>query len=340
MKKLSSIAISASIMLGMSGSASAWYQDTHKQIVIDAVEYMEAHPDTTNFNKLNAAATGAGYTIEQFADILGQSAYDVDDFEDTFYCGAVTGVCEQYPIYDLGSSLGHYTSWWHFQNHSRGTDEHGNDFGGYNYKLLTVWGTLDNLIATWLWGSHMDDGKKGMTGWFGLEKTQYDTFGKTESNYRIGSSSSKSMYDDFEHSPFQPIDNLGQYWYNQFWDQPTAQTLGFVLHTTDMLQPHHAYVTIDLQHSPWEEWVLDFYTEENLNEEALITEALNDFTPLSADDHEVQAIITEGGAFSYANGGIVLESTDHNDRVQVAKQMIPHSIAMVIHILNHAADRF
>ena len=340
MLHLTKMATCAGLVLGMSTSAQAWYQETHKNIVIDAVSYMAANPDTTNYNKLEAAATAAGYSIDEFADVLGQGAYDVDDFEDTFMCGPVSGICEQYPLYDLGKSLGHYTSWWHFQNHTRGTDAHGNDFGGYNYDLLTVWGTLDTLIAVWLVNDHMDDGKGGKRGWFGAEISHYDTYGVTEKNYRQGSSSNYKMYDDFQDSPFQPIDNLGQYWYSQFMAQPTAQTLGYVLHTTDLLQPHHTYTTIDLMHSPWEEWVMDYYVEENLNDFSLVTEALNDFTPLDSNATEIRGLLTEGGDYSYALGGIVLESEVHEERVQTAKLMVPHSTAMVVHILNHAADQF
>jgi hypothetical protein len=65
-----------------------------------------------------------------------------------------------------------------------------------------------------------------MTGWWGSEDSEYNSYGITEANYRLDTYSSKSHYDDFEDSAFQPIDNLGQYWYNQFLAQPTAQTLG------------------------------------------------------------------------------------------------------------------
>ena len=68
--------------------------------------------------------------------------------------------------------------------------------------------------------------------------------------------------------------------------------------------------------------------------------ALNDFTPIPNGSNDIRPLLTEGGAFSYSNGGIVLSSQSHNDRVQVAEQTVPHAIAMVVHILNHAANRF
>ena len=60
------------------------------------------------------------------------------------------------------------------------------------------------------------------------------------------------------------------------------------------------------------------------------------FTPLSSND--IRPLLTQGGAIAYSNGGIVLSSTDHGDRTQVAQVVIPNAIAMVVHILNHAAD--
>jgi hypothetical protein len=49
---------------------------------------------------------------------------------------------------------------------------------------------------------------------------------------------------------------------------------------------------------------------------------------------------TEGGSISYSQGGVVLSSTSEADRIDVANVVIPHAIAMTVHVLNHAADRF
>ena len=333
-------ALTVSALMLPSIDAFAWKQDTHRQIVVDAVNYMQANPNSTEYNRLASAATASGYTIDQFALVLGQGAYDVDDFEDTFVCGAVTGDCQQAPVWGAGASIVKYTSYWHFQNHTQGGDAHGNDLGGYNYDKLTVWGAIDNMAATWLYGDHIDDGWGGMRGWWWSENSKYNTYGVTERNYRHEGYSSKSMYDDFEEIPFQPIDNLGQYWYQQFTSRPTAQALGFVLHTTDLLQPHHTWTTSDLNHSGWESWVADYYFSENLNDFTKVAAALNDFTPIPNGSNDIRPLLTEGGAFSYSNGGIVLSSQSHSDRVQVAEQTVPHAIAMVVHILNHAAKRF
>ncbi|MFZ5723297.1 MAG: phospholipase [Pseudomonadota bacterium] len=319
--------------------AAAFAQETHKRIAIDAVNYMRNNPTTTNYAKLAAAATAAGYTVDQMAVVLGQGAYDVDDFMDTYLCGATTGDCVAAPAWGLGTEWVNYTSYFHFQQRTRGADVHGNDYGGYNYDLLTVWGDIDNMAASWLVGDYMDDGRRGMVGWFG-DTSRYNTYGITEANYRQGSTSTKAMYDDYEEMPFQPIDNLGQYWYSKFQQSPTFQTLGFVLHTTDLLQPHHTWTTSALNHSGWETWVNDYYYTEGLNNSALVTAALADFTPVASGTTDIRGLLTQGGSYSYANGGIVLSSTAHADRVVVARKVIPHAIAMVVHVLNHAANRF
>lgn len=340
MKNAAISLLAGSLLLGASLEASAWSQETHRRIAIDAVNYMKAHPDTTNYAKLLAGATRAGMTIDQFAAALGQGAYDVDDFADTYICGATTGDCQLAPVWGLGAGIVKYTSYWHFQNHTQGADVHGNDLGGYNYAKLTVWGDIDNMAATWLYGDYLDDGKGNLTGWFWADNSKYNAYDITEKNYRLGGYSTRSMYADFEKMPFQPIDNLGQYWFQQFLAAPTVQKLGFVLHTTDLLQPHHTWTTSALNHSGWESWVNDYYYTYNLNDPALVTAALNDFTPLSPTATDIRPLLTQGGAISYAQGGIVLSSTDDADRQRVARIMIPHAIAMAVHVLNRAAERF
>jgi hypothetical protein len=337
--KLSTIAASLALAASaVSLPAHAWQQETHRRIVLDAVNYMKANPGTTNYNKLLAGVTRAGYTIDQFAAALGQGAYDVDDFADTYICGATTGNCQMAPVWGAGASIVKYTTFWHFQNHTAGRDVHGNPFGGYNYAKMAVAGDIDNLAASWLYGDYLDDGAGGLKGWFG-DGSKYNAYGITEAHYRLGGYSTPSMYADFESAPFQPIDNLGQYWFSQFLAQPTAQSLGFVLHTTDLLQPHHTWTTSAHDHSGWEQWVYDYYDRERLNDSALVSAAIADFTPVPVSGSDIRPLLTQGGTYSYANGGIVLSSTAHGDRVAVGKKMIPHSIAMVVHVLNRAAER-
>lgn len=337
-KNLIAAAIAVASVLLVNAPARAWAQETHRRIALDAVEFMKNNPDLSNYTKLLAGVTRAGYTIEQFATALGQGAYDVDDFVDTYLCGASTGNCQFAPVWGAGASIVKYTSYWHFQNHSAGPDVHGNPFGGYNYAKLSVAGDIDNMAATWLYGDYLDDGAGGLKGWFG-DSSKYNSYGLTEANYRFTGFSRPEQYADFESMPFQPIDNLGQYWFQQFLARPTAQSLGFVLHTTDLLQPHHTWTSSAHNHAGWESWVSDYYTAERLNDPALVRAALADFTPVAPAAIDIRPLLTQGGTYSYANGGIVLSSTDQGDRVRVGKQMIPHSIAMVVHVLNRAAER-
>jgi len=318
--------------------AHAWKQETHRRIVLDAITFMKNNPGKTNYNKLVAGVTRAGYTINQFAQALGQGAYDVDDFADTYLCGASTGDCQLAPVWGLGSGIAKYTSYWHFQNHTAGPDVHGNPFGGYNYSKLGSPGDVDKLAATWLYGDYLDDGAGGLKGWFG-DTSKYNSFGVTEAHYRFGGTSTPQQYADFETMPFQPIDNLGQYWWQQFLSKPTAQSLGFVLHSTDLLQPHHSWSTSGNNHGGWEAWALDYYDAAGLNSPALVSAALADFTPLAPNAVDIRPLLTQGGTYSYRNGAIVLSSTDQNDRRRVGQKMIPHAIAMVVHILNRAAER-
>ncbi|MBV1776347.1 phospholipase [Burkholderiaceae bacterium DAT-1] len=318
--------------------AHAFKQETHRRIAIDAVNYMKANPDKTNYAKLAAGLARAGYTVDQFATAMGQGAYDVDDFADTYICGAITGDCQMAPIWGLAESIVKYTSYWHFQNHTSGADAHGNAFGGYNYAKLTVAGDVDKLAASWLKGDYLDDGAGGMKGWFG-DSSKYNSYGVTEAHYRLGGYSTPSQYADFEAIPFQPIDNLAQYWFQQYLNSPSLQSLGFVMHSTDLLQPHHTWTTSANNHSGWEQWVDDYYFSAKLNDPALVTAALKDFTPIPATSNDIRPLLTQGGTYSYKNGGIVLSSTDQNDRLNVGKKVVPHAIAMIVHVLNRAAER-
>lgn len=164
--------IAATLLLLSTSQAQAFSQETHKCIVLDAVNYMQQHPTSTEYAALRQYAAQNNLTISELAELLGQAAYDVDDFEDTFFCGAITGSCVQAPVWGAAQSIVKYTSYWHFQNHTQGADQHGNDFGGYNYDKLTVWGTIDNLASAWLKGDYLDDGKGGETGWFNADSSK------------------------------------------------------------------------------------------------------------------------------------------------------------------------
>ncbi|MEH6417078.1 hypothetical protein [Pseudomonas sp. CGJS7] len=328
----------AAALLLTSAAAQAHKQEVHRQIVLDAVAFMKANPGITNYNRLLAGVQAAGYTIDTFAAAIGQGAYDVDDFSDTYLCGALTGDCVKAPLWGTTASLVNYTSYWHFQDHANSRDVHGNTYGGYNYDRSVMKGDIDKLAADWLWNDHLDDGPGGMKGWFG-ETSRYNTYGVTESKYRIGSTSTPAMYADFQKMPFQPIANLGQYWFSQFLASPTAQSLGFVLHTTDVSVPQHTWSTSGNNHSDYEAWVENYYHTEKLNDPALVKLALNDIPALPAAATDVRPLMHQLGAYTYQNGAIVLSSTAYADRLAVSRKTVPHAIAMVVRVLDRAAER-
>lgn len=318
--------------------AQAFLQETHRRIVLDAVNFMRANPGITNYQKLLTGAQRAGYTIEQLAQALGQGAYDVDAFSDTFICGAITGDCVNAPVWGLGTSIARYTSFWHFQDHAHGTDAHGNRYGGYNYSRIAIKGDIDDLAAGWLWNDHLDDGPGGMHGIFG-DTSRYNTYGVTERNYRLNGYSTPGMYADYQNFPFQPITNLGQYWFTQFLQRPTAQSLGFVLHTTDVTVPQHTWNTLANNHSGWESWVANYYDSEQLNAFYLVEDALKKLPALAPGETDIRALLQQAGNYSYANGTLVLSSTAHADRVAVGRVLVPYATALVVRLLDRAAER-
>ncbi|MGO4776437.1 hypothetical protein AB4084_13190, partial [Lysobacter sp. 2RAB21] len=148
-------AVGCAGLLLASTAAQAHKQEVHRRIVLDAVAFMKANPSITNYNRLLAGVQAAGYTIDSFATAIGQGAYDVDDFSDTYICGALTGDCVKAPLWGTTASLVNYTSYWHFQDHANSRDVHGNTYGGYNYDRSVMKGDIDNLAADWLWNDHL-----------------------------------------------------------------------------------------------------------------------------------------------------------------------------------------
>lgn len=332
------IATFAATFLLAPAPAQAHTQNVHRRLVLDAVEFMRTHPGSTNYSKLLTGVQRSGYTMDQFAQVIAQAAYDVDDFADTYVCGAITGDCVKAPVWGLGSSIAKYSSFWHFQDHSHGSDPHGNPYGGYSFSRVGVKGDIDELAAGWLWNDYLDDGSGGLRGIFG-DTSRYNTYYITERNYRQGSYSTPSMYADYQTMPFQPIGNLGQYWFTQFLQQPTAQTLGFVLHTTDVTVPQHTWNTLGNNHAGFEEWVENYYDSEQLNDPGRVQTSLNSIAPIPATATDIRPTLYAVGNYSYANGSMVLSSTAHADRVVAARKLVPEAIALVVQVLNRAAER-
>ena len=317
-------ALAAGVALAVSaGSASAWTQPTHKNIVKDALAFMNSSYATADMKRAYQFYVSAAGSEAKAGDILGQAAYDVDDFKDTRLGGWWVGY-ERAPVYGLAASIVSYTSYWHFINMGRQGDSHGNDHGGYDYRYHKVDGTIadvDWYAMVYLYNR-------------GLKDDDYNT---TEANYRQGSRSNwKEHYDDFQAMAFQPIDNLANYWFEQFKRAPSLQTIGYSLHATgDVAQPHHTWITSANGHSSWEGWVEDNYAKEGFNNQAAVAAVVGSYNAAKP----LRDIITQTAQVAYQHPE-PLYDTSSTTRVRVAKKLIPESIASTVTVLTKGANQF
>ena len=314
------LAATAALLL-LSSEAGAWSQETHKRIAKDALQYMNSPAATPDMRRAVNFYAGAAGGLNRAAELIGQAAYDVDDFHDTRLGGWWVGY-EHAPLGDLAESLVNYSSYWHFLNLTRGADAHGNDHGGYDYRYHTVDGSL--LDVDWYAMVYLYNRD--------LKSSDFDT---TEAHYRQGSSSNRDQhYADFQAMAFQPVDNLGKYWFDQFKSVPTLQSIGFSLHAVgDASQPHHVYNTIANNHSGWEGWVKDYYDAEGLAD----ANAVAGVVPLYDPRTDIRGLITQVGNEAYRHPE-PLYSTDYATRVQVAKILIPHAIAANVAVLTKGVN--
>ncbi|MBU2158270.1 MAG: phospholipase, partial [Gammaproteobacteria bacterium] len=216
-------------------------------------------------------------------------------------------------------------SYWHFINMARQGDAHGNDHGGYDYRYRKVdgsWsGDVDWYAMVYLYNRE-------------LKKSDFDT---TEAHYRQGTSSNwQTHYGDFQTAAFQPIDNLAKYWFDQFKNAPSLQTIGYSLHTTgDVAQPHHAWVTSGNGHSGWEGWVDDHYFSEGLNNIAAVANRVGSYDP----QKPIRDLLTQTAQVAYQRPEPLYDSS-YATRLQVAKELIPESIALTVSVLTKGANTF
>jgi hypothetical protein len=117
MKILTTLAVGLGLSFA-AGQASAWSQPTHKNIVKDALAYMNSAQATTQMRRAYQFYVTAAGSEARAGEILGQAAYDVDDFQDTRLGGWWVGY-EHAPVAGAAASLVNYTSYWHFINMAR-----------------------------------------------------------------------------------------------------------------------------------------------------------------------------------------------------------------------------
>ena len=59
--------LAGSLMMGSNGG-TCLVPGNPQRLVIDAVKYMEAHPDLTSYNKWKQVANAGGFTMTQLAE--------------------------------------------------------------------------------------------------------------------------------------------------------------------------------------------------------------------------------------------------------------------------------
>lgn len=202
--------VASLVLCALAGQAHAWSQPTHKNIVKDALAYMNSPYATEEMRQAYAFYVGAAGSEAKAGEILGQAAYDVDDFRDTRLGGWWVGY-EYAPVWNAAAKLVNYTSYWHFLNMGRQGDAHGNPHGGYDYRYHKVDGTIADV--DWYAKVYLYNRE--------LKREDFDT---TEAHYRRGSRSNwQEHYGDFQTAAFQPIDNLAGYWFDQFRAAPRCR---------------------------------------------------------------------------------------------------------------------
>ncbi|MDF5812603.1 hypothetical protein P4118_16890 [Pseudomonas aeruginosa] len=105
----------------IASQANAWSQPTHKNIVKDALAFMNSSYATEEMRQAYRFYVSAAGSEAQAGEILGQAAFDVDDFKDTRLGGWWVGY-EHAPLWGAASSIVNYTSYWHFLNLARDGD--------------------------------------------------------------------------------------------------------------------------------------------------------------------------------------------------------------------------
>jgi hypothetical protein len=320
MKKLS-IFITLALFLGFASSAGAWCGDHHKQITSEALAYMGSSYATAEQKRAYNLYVRAAGGLSRAQNLLGQAAKDVDYFMDTRMGGWWCGY--HYTAGDLSVGLigNNYTSLWHFITMTRGKDAHGNDRGGYDVRYRTDDPSfIDNDAITKYWLYNQE-----------LKKADYKS---TEAHYRQGSYSSRSQYKDYQKTPWQPVDNLGLYWFKQFAKYPSFQTLGHATHAaTDSCVAQHTWNTLGNRHSDYEEWVEDHHDSENLGDFGAAYNALKNFD--AKDDY--RSLLTQCARDAYINSEPLFEGS-HATQLNAASIMVPQSIAVVVTVLTKAIN--
>ena len=300
----------------IAGPASAWNQSHHKKIVKDALDYMGSSYATEDQSRAYQIYVNSAGGLDNAKELLGQAAYDGDSFLDTRMGGWWTGYHYTAGDMSLGLINNNYTSFWHYITMTRGEDVHGNDHGGYDYRYHTEdpsYFDNDAIVHKWLYNQE-------------LKTADYNS---TEAHYRHDSYSTRGQYKDYQSIPWQPVDNMGYYWFKQFAGYPTFQSIGYAIHAAeDCGVTHHTWNTHDNYHTGYEDWASDYHTEENLADFDSVSSAIDNFN--TTDDF--RDIATDLAEAAYLHPEL-LSSESHSVRLNAASELVPKTVAVVVTIL-------
>jgi len=298
--------------------ALAWTDTVHEQMTQDALLYMGSEFADHEQNQAYKFYVEAAGGLEQALSILGAAAREVDNFDDTRLGAWWVGGYHNQGVRLPWSTISHHnhTIWWHFLSVGRGQDVHGNDHGGYDFRYRTEDPRridTDSIIKVFQFNQRLHPG-------------DYET---TEARYRQNSRSDLAQYQRFQKIPWQPIDHLAQYWYDQFLSQPSLQVMGVITHAgADVAAVHHTWNTMANYHREYEDWVEDFYYIERLSDRSAVQQALTVYHP----EASIAAILTQTAEAAYCRPDPLYNPT-HQARLNTAKDMVPLAIATNVTLL-------
>ena len=320
-----SILITLFFIINFNGSAFGWSDKGHTRVTSRALEYMGSNYATADEQRAYNLLVNAAGSLENAKKLLSDAAVGIDYFMDTRMGEWWIGYHNTSGDLTFGLMKNNYTSIWHFLNMTRGTDAHGNDHGGYDYRYVTD-DTANTIDRDWIVRAFLHNQQ--------LKDDDYDT---TEAHYRVGGYSNEDMYEDYQKIPFQPIDNLGLYWFQQFAKYPTFQSLGYVTHAAgDVAVAQHVWTTLGNYHVEYEEWVEDNFgvtDKYDLGNFANINAEMANYN--SQDD--ARTTLTKTAEATYANPEAMYNGSE-STRLNIARIVVPKSIATTVTILTKAIN--
>lgn len=324
MKKLT-VLLTVLFVAGLMGTAGAWYDNSHTRVTQTALEYMgSSYADADQQRAYNLLVNSAG-SLESAKELLGDAATAIDYFMDTRMGEWWIGYHNTSSDLTFGLQNNNYTSFWHFINMTRGSDAHGNDYGGYDYRYVTN-DTANIIDRDWITRTFLHN-----------QQLHDDDFDTTEAHYRQGSYSDEDQYEDFQEIPFQPVDNLGLYWLQQFVAYPTFQSLGYVTHAAgDVGVAQHVWTTLGNYHVEYEEWVEDHFGVSDQYNIGDFTNIQTELANYSAQD-DMRVTLTKTAEAAYANPEPMYDGSQ-DVRLNAMNTMVTKSIASAVTIMTKAVN--